>query len=82
MVLSPDGCFIPRQTGRLTVGRNITLTLAYESFEMAVRRLRFERQSPASKDRNTEAEEAMALEAITRRQPVKIQQTEKILYIL
>jgi hypothetical protein len=26
MVVSPDGCFIPRQTGRLTVGRNIRLT--------------------------------------------------------
>jgi hypothetical protein len=24
---APDGCFMPRQTGRLTVGRNITLTL-------------------------------------------------------
>jgi hypothetical protein len=35
------------------------------------------RQSPASKDVNTEAEEATVLEAITRRQPVKIQQTEK-----
>jgi hypothetical protein len=35
------------------------------------------RQSPASKDMDTEAEEAMALEAVTRRQPVKIQQTEK-----
>jgi hypothetical protein len=35
------------------------------------------RQSPASKGVNTEAEEAMALEAVTRRQPVKIQQTEK-----
>jgi hypothetical protein len=35
-------------------------------------------QSWASKDMNKEAEEAMALEAITRRQPVKIQQTEKI----
>jgi hypothetical protein len=23
----PDGCFIPRETGQLTVGRNITLTL-------------------------------------------------------
>jgi hypothetical protein len=23
--LAPDGCFIPRQTGRLTVGRNIRL---------------------------------------------------------
>jgi ribosomal protein S2 len=35
------------------------------------------RQSQASKGVNTEAEEAMALEAITRWQPVKIQQTEK-----
>jgi hypothetical protein len=35
------------------------------------------RQSPASKDVNTEAEEATALEAVTRRQPVKLQQTEK-----
>jgi hypothetical protein len=25
--LAPNGCFVPRQTGRLTVGRNITLTL-------------------------------------------------------
>jgi hypothetical protein len=24
---APDGCLTPRQTGRLTVGRNITLTL-------------------------------------------------------
>jgi hypothetical protein len=35
-------------------------------------------QSPASKDVNTEAEEPTALEAVTRQQPVKIQQTEKI----
>jgi hypothetical protein len=35
------------------------------------------RQSPASKDVNTEAEEATTLEAVTRRRPVKIQQTEK-----
>jgi hypothetical protein len=35
------------------------------------------RQSPASKDVETEAEEATALEAVTRRQPVKIQQTVK-----
>jgi hypothetical protein len=35
------------------------------------------RQSPASKDVNTEAEEATVLEAFTRRQPMKIQQTEK-----
>jgi hypothetical protein len=36
------------------------------------------RQLSASKDVNTEAEEATALEAVTRRQPMKIQQTEKI----
>jgi hypothetical protein len=35
------------------------------------------RQSPASKDVKTEAEEATALEAVTRQQPAKIQQTEK-----
>jgi hypothetical protein len=31
-----------------------------------------ERQSPASKDVNMEAEEVTVLEAVTRRQPVKI----------
>jgi hypothetical protein len=35
------------------------------------------RQSPASKDVNTEAEVATVLEAVTRRQPVKIKLTEK-----
>jgi hypothetical protein len=35
------------------------------------------RQSPTSKDVNTEAEEAMALEAVTRRRLVKMQQSEK-----
>jgi hypothetical protein len=40
------------------------------------------RQSPVSKDVNTEAEEVTALEAITRRRPVKIQQTEETLYVL
>jgi hypothetical protein len=40
------------------------------------------RQSPASKNVNTEAEEATAFEAATRRQPVKIEQTEKILCVL
>jgi hypothetical protein len=35
------------------------------------------RLSPASKDVNTEAEEATAFLAVTRRQPVKIQQSEK-----
>jgi hypothetical protein len=35
------------------------------------------RQSLASKDMNMEAKEATALEAVTRLQPVKIEQTEK-----
>jgi hypothetical protein len=35
------------------------------------------KQLPASKDVNTKAEEAIALEAITRQQLVNIQQTEK-----
>jgi hypothetical protein len=33
------------------------------------------KQSPANKDENTEGEEATVLEAVTRRRPVKIQQT-------
>jgi hypothetical protein len=37
------------------------------------------RQSPANKDVNTEAEEPTILEAVTRRQPVKIQQTEELI---
>jgi hypothetical protein len=40
------------------------------------------RQSPASKDVNSEAEEAMALEAVARQQQVKMKQTEKTLYVL
>jgi hypothetical protein len=36
-----------------------------------------ERLSLASKNVNPEAEEATALETVARRQPVKIQQTEK-----
>jgi hypothetical protein len=39
------------------------------------------RESPASKDVNMEAEEATALEAVTRRQPMTIEQTE-ISYVL
>jgi hypothetical protein len=35
------------------------------------------RQSPVSSDVNTEAEEATILEAVTRRQPMKIHRTEK-----
>jgi predicted negative regulator of RcsB-dependent stress response len=38
------------------------------------------RQSPASQDANMEAEEGTALEAVTRLQPVKIQQTEDFVH--
>jgi hypothetical protein len=40
------------------------------------------RRSPTNKGVNTEADEATALEAVTRRQPVKIQQAEKTSYLL
>jgi hypothetical protein len=40
------------------------------------------RQSSASKDVNTEAEGCVVLEAVTRQQPVKMQQTEKTSYVL
>jgi hypothetical protein len=40
------------------------------------------RQSPASTEVNTEAEEARALEAVIRRKPVKTQQNEKTSYVL
>jgi hypothetical protein len=40
------------------------------------------RQSPVMKDVNTEFEAATALEAVTRRQPMKIQQTEKVYCVL
>jgi hypothetical protein len=40
------------------------------------------RQSPDIKEVNTETEEATALEAVTWRQLMKIQQIEKFLYML
>jgi hypothetical protein len=40
------------------------------------------RRSSASKDVTTDAEEATVLEAVTKHQPMKIQQTEKTLYVL
>jgi hypothetical protein len=39
------------------------------------------RESPASKEVNTAAEEATALVAVARRQPVKVQQTEETLCV-
>jgi predicted metal-binding protein len=49
---------------------------------MAIRRVGVVRESPAGKDVNMEVEEVTALEAVTRRQQVKIQQTEKTSYLL
>jgi hypothetical protein len=43
---------------------------------VAVRRIGVKRLSLASNDMNMEAEESTALEAVTRSQPAKIQQTE------
>jgi hypothetical protein len=40
------------------------------------------RQSPAIKDMKTEGQEATALEAVTRRQPVKVQPTDKTQCVL
>jgi hypothetical protein len=40
------------------------------------------RESPASKDVSTEAEEATVSETVTGRQPVKMQQIEKTSYVL
>jgi hypothetical protein len=40
------------------------------------------RSLPASEDINTEVEEATALEAVTRRQPLKMQQAEKTWWVL
>jgi hypothetical protein len=40
------------------------------------------RELPASKDVNTEAEEATVLKAVTRQRLMKTQQTEKYEYVL
>jgi hypothetical protein len=39
-------------------------------------------ESPASKDVNTEADEAMALEAVTWRQPVRTHQPEDFVHVV
>jgi hypothetical protein len=41
-----------------------------------------EKESPTSKDVNMEDEEATVLETFTRRQPVKIEQTEEVSHVL
>jgi hypothetical protein len=40
------------------------------------------RKSPASRDVSMEAEEATALKAVTRRQPMNIQKLDKSSYVL
>jgi hypothetical protein len=62
--------FYPKQTGRLTVGRNITLTLILTSSQSRVAVAEARRQVG-----NPEERERPPLEAITRRL-AKTQQTE------
>jgi hypothetical protein len=57
----------PRLTGRLTAGRNVTLTASRDTGASQL----------GPEPWNTEAEESTALGAVIRRQPMKIQQTEK-----
>jgi hypothetical protein len=52
--------------------------LPLESLEATVRRVGVSCETAA----NTEVEEATALEAVTRQQPVKTEQTENISYII
>jgi hypothetical protein len=59
---APYGCFIPRQTDRLAVGRNIRLRLKNSSFG---------REPLFKKDLSTEAEKKPLLEAVTRKCSVK-----------
>jgi hypothetical protein len=68
--------------------RGATIELLEDTFSMryVLRRYKQEksiillvlRESPDNKDVNTEADKATALEAVTRRQPVKTHQTENI----
>jgi hypothetical protein len=48
-----------------------------DSLETEVRSVGVSRELPASKDVNTEDEEAKAFEAATRRRPAKVVETEK-----
>jgi hypothetical protein len=48
---------------------------------MTVRRAGVVRHSPGSKDMNTKDEEPMVMDVISGRQPFKIQQTQKNLYV-
>jgi hypothetical protein len=61
----------------LTVGSGVFCAVRAEVLQRGQVKDLVVRQSPASKDVNKEAEEVTALEDVTRRQPVKIQQTEK-----
>jgi hypothetical protein len=48
---APDGCFIPRHTGWLTVGRNITLTLTWLERHPCEGGVEYLHQDPASRRR-------------------------------
>jgi hypothetical protein len=75
---TPDGGLTPRQTGRLTVGRNITLNLTLVSRErelLAIANQRFVVgcgwKVPADCGVRVEAEEFPLLEAVTKQHLVK-----------
>jgi hypothetical protein len=61
-----DGCFIPRQTGRLTVGRNIRLRLKLAA-------------EAGEQFGNPEERERPPLEAATEQLPMKTQKTLRVL---
>jgi hypothetical protein len=71
-VNSNTGMVFSTRSDRLPHDATVEDLLVSWSAELVVR------ESPASNDVNTEAEEVTALEAVTRQQPVKTQQTEKI----
>jgi hypothetical protein len=56
---APDGCFIPRQIGRLIVGRNMTLTLTVVGY------------SPHSHNTSAEAKKFLLLRSITGKRRIK-----------
>jgi hypothetical protein len=74
VLISLKGCVDPH--GHSAAGRIRSIEKSSDLFKNRTRHL------PAGRDVNTEAEEATALEAVMRRQPVKTQQTEKTQYVL
>jgi hypothetical protein len=65
---APDGCLTPRETGRLTVGRNTSLTLTWVGSQL-VHLGRCSWKVPGSEEQeplDTEAKDATQLEAVTK----------------